>query len=299
MQWTQMQQRAIDLRGRSLLVSAAAGSGKTTVMVERILSLALEGVPLDRMLIVTFTRAAASSMREKLTKELERRMQAQPHNQVLRRQSEALRRADISTYSSFLVSVLRQYYYLLNIPPDFKILDQAKLARLENDLQSGKLVPAAAAPAATPAPGGDAPAKAEAPAAKPAAKAAPAPKAAPLSGDAKAIWDKALQDLAKNEPPLYGLLRKERFIGAKGTVYQVLIPASKKEFSYVRLNQQARRDRIAKALSDAAGTPLTFEAVLEQNAAEKRMETMRDEAQRTLIEAFGRDLVQIDEGEKP
>ena len=61
----------------------------------------------------------------------------------------------------------------------------------------------------------------------------------------------------------------------------------------------ARRDRIAKALSDAAGTPLTFEAVLEQNAAEKRMETVRDEAQRTLIEAFGRDLVQIDEGEKP
>ena len=132
MQWTKMQQRAIDLRGRSLLVSAAAGSGKTTVMVERILSLALEGVPLDRMLIVTFTRAAASSMREKLTKEL-KGMQAQPHNQVLRRQSEALRRADISTYSSFLVSVLRQYYYLLNIPPDFKILDQAKLARLEED----------------------------------------------------------------------------------------------------------------------------------------------------------------------
>ena len=176
---------------------------------------------------------------------------------------------------------------------------EARLARLEGDLQSGKLVPAAAAPAATPAPGSDAPAKAEAPAAKPAAKAAPAPKAAPVSGDAKAIWDKALQDLAKNEPPLYGLLRKERFIGAKGTVYQVLIPASKKEFSYVRLNQQARRDRIAKALSDAAGTPLTFEAVLEQNAAEKRMETVRDEAQRTLIEAFGRDLVQIDEGEKP
>ena len=175
---------------------------------------------------------------------------------------------------------------------------EAKLERLENNLQSGKLV-SAAAPSAAPASGGDAPAKAEAPAAKPAAKAAPAPKAAPVSGDAKAIWDKALQDLAKNEPPLYGLLRKERFIGAKGTVYQVLIPASKKEFSYLRLNQQARRDRIAKALSDAAGTPLTFEAVLEQNAEEKRMESVRDEAQRTLIEAFGRDLVQIDEGEKP
>ncbi|MCI6039123.1 MAG: DNA polymerase III subunit gamma/tau, partial [Clostridiales bacterium] len=170
---------------------------------------------------------------------------------------------------------------------------EAKLARLEGDLQSGKLVPASA-PSSAPAP-----AKAEAPAAKPASKPAPSPKPAPVSGDAKAIWDKALEDLAKNEPPLYGLLRKERFIGAKGTVYQVLIPASKKEFSYVRLNQQARRDRIAKALSDAAGTPLTFEAVLEQNAAEKRMESVRDEAQRTLIEAFGRDLVQIDEGEKP
>ena len=176
---------------------------------------------------------------------------------------------------------------------------EARLARLEGDIESGKLVPAAAAPAAAPAPGADAPAKAEAPAPKPAAKAAPAPKAAPVSGDAKAIWDKALQDLAKNEPPLYGLLRKERFIGARGTVYQVLIPANKKEFSYVRLNQQARRDRIAKALSDAAGMPLTFEAVLEQDAAEKRMESVRDEAQRTLIEAFGRDLVQIDEGEKP
>ena len=175
---------------------------------------------------------------------------------------------------------------------------EAKLARRENDLQSGTLVPAAA-PSAAPASGGDAPAKAEAPAAKPAAKIAPVPKPAPVSGDAKAIWDKALQDLAKNEPPLYGLLRKERFIGAKGTVYQVLIPASKKEFSYVRLNQQARRDRIAKALSDTAGMPLTFEAVLEQNAEEKRMESVRDEAQRTLIEAFGRDLVQIDEGEKP
>ncbi len=176
---------------------------------------------------------------------------------------------------------------------------EARLARLEGDIESGKLVPAAAAPAAAPAPGADAPAKAEAPAPKPAAKAAPAPKAAPVSGDAKAIWDKALQDLAKNEPPIYGLLRKERFIGARGAVYQVLIPASKKEFSYVRLNQQVRRDRIAKALSDAAGTPLTFEAVLEQDAAEKRMESVRDEAQRTLIEAFGRDLVQIDEGEKP
>lgn len=133
MNWTKPQQRAIEARGNGLLVSAAAGSGKTTVMVERILSLALEGVPLDRMLIVTFTRAAAASMREKLSRELERRMQADARNTVLRRQSEALRRADISTYSSFLVNVLRQYYYLLNIPPDFKILDRPELAKMEDE----------------------------------------------------------------------------------------------------------------------------------------------------------------------
>lgn len=108
-----------------------------------------------------------------------------------------------------------------------------------------------------------------------------------------------MQDLAKNEPPLYGLLKKERFIGAKGTVFRVLIPAAKKEFSYVRLNQPARRDRVSRALSEAAGRELTFEAVLEQDGEDKRMESVREEAQRSLIEAFGRDLVQIDEGEKP
>lgn len=133
MQWTERQKRAIEARGTSLLVSAAAGSGKTTVMVERILRMALEGTPLDRMLVVTFTRAAASSMREKLNKELERRLLETPHDARLRRQSEALRRADISTYSSFLVNILRQYYYLLDISPDFKILDRPRLARLQEE----------------------------------------------------------------------------------------------------------------------------------------------------------------------
>lgn len=177
---------------------------------------------------------------------------------------------------------------------------EARLARLEGDLQSGKLVPAGLRPRLPRLrPAARRPQRPKPPRAEARCQGRPAPKAAPFRETRRPSGTRPLQDLAKNEPPLYGLLRKERFIGAKGTVYQVLIPASKKEFSYVRLNQQARRDRIAKALSDAAGTPLTFEAVLEQNAAEKRMETVRDEAQRTLIEAFGRDLVQIDEGEKP
>ena len=161
-----------------------------------------------------------------------------------------------------------------------------RIAELEARLKRLEAAPPAPVPAAAPAPAPASP--------------APAPKAAPKKAappqDEKAIWDRAMQDLAKNEPPLYGLLKKERFIGAKGTVFRVLIPAAKKEFSYVRLNQPARRDRVSRALREAAGRELTFEAVLEQD---KRMESVREEAQRSLIEAFGRDLVQIDEGEKP
>ena len=170
-----------------------------------------------------------------------------------------------------------------------------RIAELEARLKRLEAAPPAPVPAAAPAPAAVSPAPAS-PA--PAPKAAPK-KAAPPPQDEKAIWDKAMQDLAKNEPPLYGLLKKERFIGAKGTVFRVLIPAAKKEFSYVRLNQPARRDRVSRALSEAAGRELTFEAVLEQDGEDKRMESVREEAQRSLIEAFGRDLVQIDEGEKP
>ena len=165
-----------------------------------------------------------------------------------------------------------------------------RIAELEARLKRLEAAPPAPVPAAAPAPA--------AVSSAPAPKAAPK-KAAPPPQDEKAIWDKAMQDLAKNEPPLYGLLKKERFIGAKGTVFRVLIPAAKKEFSYVRLNQPARRDRVSRALSEAAGRELTFEAVLEQDGEDKRMESVREEAQRSLIEAFGRDLVQIDEGEKP
>ncbi len=174
-----------------------------------------------------------------------------------------------------------------------------RIAELEARLKRLEAAPPAPVPAAAPAPAPASPAPASPAAASP----APAPKAAPKKAappqDEKAIWDKAMQDLAKNEPPLYGLLKKERFIGAKGTVFRVLIPAAKKEFSYVRLNQPARRDRVSRALSEAAGRELTFEAVLEQDGEDKRMESVREEAQRSLIEAFGRDLVQIDEGEKP
>ena len=124
------------------------------------------------------------------------------------------------------------------------------------------------------------------------------PEPPPAPSDEKAIWERALDELKKNDPPVFALLKKERFIGAKGNVYRVLIPMAKKEFSYVRLNQQPRKERISKALSDVSGQQLIFEAVLDSDAGDERLEAVRADAQNSLIEAFGRDMVQIDEGKK-
>lgn len=126
MEWTDKQRDAIEARGEALLLSAAAGSGKTTVMVSRILSLMREGADLSRMLVVTFTRAAAASMRRKIASELAKLIAAEPENEWLQKQQESLLRAQISTYDSFCAMVVRRYYYLLDCPPDFTVLDAAR-----------------------------------------------------------------------------------------------------------------------------------------------------------------------------
>lgn len=165
---------------------------------------------------------------------------------------------------------------------------EAKLGKLETDMASGRMVVAAA------------PVQSET--LKQAAKPTTQPEAKPLlpqaPTDEKAIWERVLDELKKNDPPVFALLKKERFIGAKGNVYQVVIPQSKKDFSYVRLNQQARREKISQVLSDVAGKKLMFEAVLESDAASQKMDAVRTEAQKSLIETFGRENVQIDEGKK-
>ena len=88
------------------------------------------------------------------------------------------------------------------------------------------------------------------------------------------------------------------FIGAKGNVYQVMIPFAKKDFSYVRLNQQARRETISKILSAVSGKQMVFEAVLESDVGDRKMDSVRNEAQQSLIDTFGRENVQIDEGKE-
>ena len=130
---------------------------------------------------------------------------------------------------------------------------------------------------------------------KPAPAVKPAPKAAPT--DEQEIWNQALNLIAKTEPPLLGLLKKERFIGAKGNMYQVQVAFERKDFSLVQLNKQIRRDTVAKALSEVAGKPLLFEAVLESDAGASHASDIREENMRTLADTVGRELLQVDDAE--
>ena len=113
MNWTREQQRAIDEREKNILVAAAAGSGKTAVLVERIKKLVIEdGVSIDRMLIVTFTNAAAAEMKEKIRVAINQEIDADPANsQNLRQQLNLLPRANISTFHAFALDVIRTFFF--------------------------------------------------------------------------------------------------------------------------------------------------------------------------------------------
>ena len=129
---TSEQQAAVDSRERSLLVSAAAGSGKTKVLVERLFSyVEREGANLDDFLIITYTRAAASELRGKIAKALNERMERDPGNYHLRQQMLRVYRADIKTVDAFCTALLRENCHLLGedarghaLRPDFRVLDE-------------------------------------------------------------------------------------------------------------------------------------------------------------------------------
>jgi ATP-dependent helicase/nuclease subunit A len=136
-QWTEQQWRAITRRGRNLLVAAAAGSGKTSVLVERIIRRIMDEsdpVGVDQLLVVTFTNAAAAEMRHRIGDALRKALKAQPHSAHLRRQLALLQRATITTIHSFCLGLLRQYYYLVELDPDFRIADQMEAELLRQDV---------------------------------------------------------------------------------------------------------------------------------------------------------------------
>ncbi len=135
MKWTTEQQRAIDERGKNILVAAAAGSGKTAVLVERIKKLIIEdGVSIDRMLIVTFTNAAAAEMKEKIRKALHQEIEEHPeHGSKMREQLALLSRANISTFHAFALEVIRRFFYEADVEPGFSICDDAQRTILKED----------------------------------------------------------------------------------------------------------------------------------------------------------------------
>lgn len=135
MAWTKEQQQAIDLRGKNILVAAAAGSGKTAVLVERIKKLIIEeGVSIDRMLIVTFTNAAAAEMKEKIRKALIGEIEKDPeHSAQLRAQLSLLPQANISTFHAFALDVIRRFFYQAEVEPGFSICDEAQRTILKEE----------------------------------------------------------------------------------------------------------------------------------------------------------------------
>lgn len=134
--WTTQQQQAIESTGGSVLVSAAAGSGKTAVLVERVIRMitrAKNPVDADRLLIVTFTRDAAAEMQQRIAVALTNRLEQDPCNPQLLRQRQLLYNASISTIDSFCANIIREYFHVLDISPDFRTAEQGELELLKAD----------------------------------------------------------------------------------------------------------------------------------------------------------------------
>ena len=135
--WTNQQQQVIDLRDRNLLVSAAAGSGKTAVLVERIIKKVLDPehpVDIDHLLVVTFTKAAAAEMRERVAKAIETRMDEEKDNAYLNRQYTLVHHAQITTIDSFCLYVVKNYFQCIGLEPGFRVGDPGELSLILEDV---------------------------------------------------------------------------------------------------------------------------------------------------------------------
>ncbi|MBQ6413538.1 MAG: helicase-exonuclease AddAB subunit AddA [Ruminococcus sp.] len=134
--WTEHQLDAITARGGSVIVSAAAGSGKTAVLVERVIRLITDtenGVDADRLLVVTYTRKAAAELKSRLNEALTDCIRKDPGNAFLLRQQSLLSKAHISTVDSFCMSLCKEYFYLLDIDRNIRIADTGELSVMRGD----------------------------------------------------------------------------------------------------------------------------------------------------------------------
>lgn len=154
MKFTPEQQRVIELHNSNILVSAAAGSGKTAVLVERIIRMICDGehpADIDRLLIVTFTNAAAAEMRERIAAGIAAKLEADPGNEHIQKQSALLHNAQITTIDSFSLFLIRNHFNEIGLDPDFRVADEGEikllqqevLAQLLEDAYAGNFVPEA------------------------------------------------------------------------------------------------------------------------------------------------------------
>ena len=133
--WTKEQEQAIYEKGNNILVAAAAGSGKTAVLVERIINKIInEKIDIDRLLIVTFTNAAASEMRERVLKAIYKKIDENPNELNLQRQVTLLNKASICTIDSFCLDVVRNNFFEIDISQNFRIADTTEIEILEQDV---------------------------------------------------------------------------------------------------------------------------------------------------------------------
>ena len=136
MKFTNEQLEAIEVTEKNILVSAAAGSGKTAVLVERIINIILDGKSdIDNMLIVTFTNAAASEIKAKIIKAIKAEMLNNPSKKKeLSRQLDNVYKAYISTFHSFAIKIIKEFYNTIDLEPDFKVCDEVQSAIMQNEV---------------------------------------------------------------------------------------------------------------------------------------------------------------------
>lgn len=134
--WTEDQLKAINTRYADVLVSAAAGSGKTAVLVERIIKIITDRdnpVDIDRLLIVTFTNAAAAEMRERIGEAISKELEKNPNNSNLQKQLTLLNKANISTLHSFCLNLIRNNFHQIDLDPSFRVGDSTEIALLRGE----------------------------------------------------------------------------------------------------------------------------------------------------------------------
>ena len=147
--FTTDQQRVIDARNKNILVSAAAGSGKTAVLVERIIKMITDEehpVDIDRLLIVTFTSAAAAQMRERISRAVAKKLEEHPESDHLQRQSTLIHNAQITTIDSFCLYIIRNNFNSIGLDPSFRVADESEIRMIEADVLDRLLEEAHSAP---------------------------------------------------------------------------------------------------------------------------------------------------------